>query len=56
MKIKIWKKIGPKNYFNNEWKVIKEYSEHKHSVRTLCKINEDTLASGSFDGSIKIWK
>ena len=55
MKIKIWKKIGPKNYFNNEWKVIKEYSEHKHSVRTLCKINEDTFASGSFDGSIKIW-
>ena len=55
MKIKIWKKIRNGNNINNEWKVIKEYIGHKHSIRTLCKINEDTFASGSFDGSIKIW-
>ena len=57
MKIKIWKNIGYKNKRNiiNNWKVIKEYTGHTHSVRTLCKINEDTFASGSFDGSIKIW-
>ena len=56
MKIKIWKKImNGNNNINNEWKVIKEYIGHKHSIRTLCKINEDTFASGSFDGTIKIW-
>ena len=56
MKIKIWKKIGNnENNINNEWTVIKEYIGHRHSIRTLCKINEDTFASGSFDGSIKIW-
>ena len=57
MKIKIWKNIGcyRNNINNNNWNVIKEYTGHTHSVRTLCKINEDTFASGSFDGSIKIW-
>ena len=57
MKIKVWKNMGYINKRNiiNNWKVIKEYSGHTHSVRTLCKINEDTFASGSFDGSIKIW-
>jgi WD40 repeat protein len=54
MKIKVWKNVGHRNNINN-WKIIKEYTGHKHSVRTLCKINEDTFASGSFDGSIKIW-
>ena len=56
MKIKIWKNIGYRNRIDcNNWNVIKEYSGHTHSVRTLCQINEDTFASGSFDGTIKIW-
>ena len=39
----------------NKMELSKEYIGHKHSIRTLCKINEDTFASGSFDGTIKIW-
>ena len=42
---KIWK----------EKECIKEFIGHTHSVRTLCKLSEDEFASGSFDGTIKIW-
>ena len=45
MIIKIWK--------GNE--CIKEFIGHNHSVRTLCKISDNEFASGSFDGTIKIW-
>ena len=45
MNFKIWE--------NN--KCIKNFYGHKHSIRTLCKISEEEFASGSFDGTIKIW-
>ena len=45
-KIKIWDKN-----MNN----IGELVGHRHSVRSLCKIDEYYFASGSFDNSIIIW-
>lgn len=45
-KIKIW---GRKGCCNNI------LIGHQHSVRSLCKIDKNYFASGSFDNKIKIW-
>ena len=34
---------------------IGELKGHEDSVRTLCKIDDNYFASGSFDNTIKIW-
>ena len=34
---------------------IHTLNEHQHSVRTICQINKEKFASGSFDATIKIW-
>ena len=58
MKIKIWKiyRNIENNFENFYFEKYKIFLGHRHSVRTLCQIDEDIFASGSFDGSIKIWK
>ncbi len=49
-KVKIW------NITNiNNWTLIKTYSGHTHGVFGLEFLNEDTIASGSNDDTIKIW-
>ena len=45
-KIKIWGRNGCCNNI---------LTDHQHSVRTLCKIDKNYFASGSFDNKIKIW-
>ena len=58
MKIKIWKIFSniEDNFDKYYFEKYKIFVGHKHSVRTLCHIEKDIFASGSFDGSIKIWK
>ena len=43
--IKIW----------HNYKPIKVLIGHNNSVKFLCKINKDYIASASFDNTIKIW-
>ena len=58
MKIKIWKIFSniEDNFDKYYFEKYKIFVGHKHSVRTLCHLEKDIFASGSFDGSIKIWK
>jgi WD40 repeat protein len=37
------------------YKEIEHINGHNHSVRTLCKIDDNYFASGSFDKKIKFW-
>jgi WD40 repeat protein len=37
-------------------KTIRKYTGHNHSVYGLDQIDFDTMVSGSFDGTIQIWK
>ena len=43
--IKVWE----------NWSCIKTLTEHQKCVRTLCQIDDNYFASGSFDHTIKIW-
>ena len=45
--VKIW------NLFN--WTIITIYSQHSSYVYALGWLDNDTLASGSFDQTIKLW-
>ena len=47
--VKIW------NVSNNNWNLIRTYSNHTGSLYALEYINEDTLASGATDNTIQIW-
>ena len=47
--VKIW------NITNVNWTSIRNYTGHSYQVLALEWINEYTLASGSFDFTIKIW-
>jgi WD40 repeat protein len=38
-----------------EWTLITTYSQHSSGVRALEWLDNDTLASGSFDRTIKLW-
>jgi WD40 repeat protein len=40
---------------NQNFTPIKKLCDHKHYIRTLCQIDDNHFASGSFDKTIKIW-
>ena len=46
--VKIW------NHESN-WTLIRTYTKHSDKANTIEWMNEDTLASGSFDGTVQIW-
>jgi WD40 repeat protein len=48
--VKIWYLSNPSN-----WCLIRNYTDHTHSVLGLEWINEDTIASSGYDYTIKIW-
>jgi WD40 repeat protein len=48
--VKIW---NVSSSFN--WTLITTYSQHSSGVRAMEWLDQDTLASGSFDGTIKLW-
>jgi WD40 repeat protein len=48
--VKIWNKSNPSN-----WCLIRNYTNHTSAVLGLEWINEDTIASGGYDYTIKIW-
>jgi WD40 repeat protein len=48
--VKIWYLSNPSN-----WCLIRNYTDHTHSVLGLEWINEDTIASGGYDLTIKLW-
>ncbi len=46
--VKIW---DPKH----DWSFVRNYTNHSDYVRSLEYINEDTIATGSWDKTIQIW-
>ena len=51
-RVKIWK-IENSNYTN--WTLLTTYSGHTSDVKALEYLDEDTVASGSIDNTIKTW-
>jgi WD40 repeat protein len=49
-KVKIWNVLS-----SFDWTLIRTYSQHTSGVYALEWLDSDTLASGSYDQSIKIW-
>ena len=45
MTIKVWR----------DDKIYKTLKGHRHSVRTLCQIDNNKFVSGGFDNDIRIW-
>ena len=48
--VKIWNKSNPSN-----WSLIRNYTDHTQAVFGIEWINEDTIASGSNDYTVKLW-
>ena len=40
---------------NKHLSTFKTLTDHKHYIRTICQIDDNHFASGSFDKTIKIW-
>lgn len=40
---------------NQNFSNLKILTDHKHYIRTICQIDNNHFASGSFDKTIKIW-
>ena len=48
--VKIWNISNVSN-----WTLLRTYRDHSNTVYSLEWINADTIASGSYDQTIKIW-
>ena len=41
---------------NNNWNLVGTYRDHINTVSSLAYLNNDLMASGDFDGKIKLWR